>query len=515
MTNRRITIFDTTLRDGEQSPGASLFPEEKIRIAKQLAKLGVDVIEPGFPASSPGDFHAVQQISRMLQQTEICGFARAVKADIDAAVKATQDAGRRRLHLFISSSQIHLDFQLKKTREQVLQIAKEMVAYAKQFESNIEFSPMDATRSGEEFLLELIEAAIVEGATMINIPDTMGYALPEEYGALFRKVISGVRGAERAAFSAHCHNDLGMAVANSLAALQAGASQVEVTVNGIGERAGNCSLEELVMAIQTRHNSLSMTTGIRQQQIYDTSRLVSHLMNYPISYNKPIVGRNAFQHESGIHQDGLLKNRNTYEIMDPEKMGIPRSMIVLGKHSGRHALKHRIAQYGIELNDEQLQHFSREFKELADKTKYVSDHEMLEILGSTVERNIEPYQLSDFQVIENANRSRVASATIRDNTTGIEKTYTGAGAGPLEAIIHCIKQAIPLEITFNDLEIHSLSTQESAKGEARVSIEADGQTFRSSAIDRDIIRAAALAFMSACNQAVSCVGKESPSSKEA
>ena len=307
MENRRIRIFDTTLRDGEQSPGASLYPEEKIVLARQLERLGIDTIEPGFPASSPGDFRAVQEISRMLQRTEICGFGRAVKSDIDAAVSATRDANRRRLHLFLSSSQIHMDFQLKKSREQVLQIARDMVAYAKQFVDTIEFSPMDATRSGDEFLYEMLETVIAEGATILNIPDTVGYALPEEYGNLFRRVRANVRGGDRVEYSAHCHNDVGLAVANSLAAIAGGATHVEVTINGIGERAGNCSLEELAMAIATRGQDSGLSTGIDASQIYETSRMVSRIMNLPIAYNKPIVGRNAFQHEAGIHQDGLQK----------------------------------------------------------------------------------------------------------------------------------------------------------------------------------------------------------------
>lgn len=500
---RTVRIFDTTLRDGEQSPGASLYPEEKIRIALQLEKLGVDTVEPGFPAASPGDFQAVQQISRLLGRTEICGFARAVKGDIDAAVRATADANRRRLHLFLSSSQIHMDFQLRKSRDQVLQIAKEMVAYAKQFVDRIEFSPMDATRSGEDFLYEMVEAVIAEGATIINIPDTVGYALPEEYGGLFRRVRSSVRGGDRVEYSAHCHNDLGLAVANSLAAVQAGATYVEVTVNGIGERAGNTSLEELVMAIETRGAGLGAATGIRTEEIYETSRLVSRLMNLPIAYNKPIVGRNAFQHEAGIHQDGLLKNRSTYEIMDPDRMGIPRNMIVLGKHSGRHALKHRLEQYGIEAAEEQLNRFAERFKEEADARKFISDSDLLRIWGDTGEVRAEPYSMVDFQVISNHRKIKVASVTLRDNRTGEEHSYAAAGAGPVEAVIACIKQAVEMEVELRDMEIHSLASSESAQGEAQVTVEAGGQLYRGSGIDKDILSAVAQAFLAALNQAAS------------
>lgn len=503
---KRIRIFDTTLRDGEQSPGASLHPEQKIVIARQLAKLGIDVIEPGFAVSSPGEFNAIQQISRELQNVEICGFARAVKLDIDAAVKATQDAALRRLHLFISSSDIHLNFQLKKSRDEVINIAREMVAYGKQFVDRIEFSPMDATRTGMEFVCELVEAVIAEGATIINIPDTLGYALPEEYERLFRTVRSGVRGGDKVEYSAHCHNDLGLAVANSLAAIRGGATQIEVTVNGVGERAGNCSLEELAMIIDTRKTALGYETGIHTAEIYETSRLVSREMSFPIGYNKPVVGRNAFQHESGIHQDGLLKNRSTYEIMDPEQLGIPRSMIVLGKHSGRHALKHRVAQYGFTLDDRQMEELYTRFKEKADAQKIVTDDELLQLVGVASGEQAEPYALVDLQVLAGSQRARMASVTIRDRG-GNEESYSGVGAGPIDALIHCIRQAIPYEIEFDDLELHSLSAGESASGEAVVSVVCQGERYRGTGAHRDIILAVAQAYMAACNQAVHEVEK--------
>ncbi len=503
---KRITIFDTTLRDGEQSPGASLYPEEKIKIARQLVNLGVDVIEPGFPASSTGDFEAVQEISRTLQNVEICGFARALRGDIDAAIAATKDATSRRLHLFISSSQIHLDFQLRKSRNEVLNLAKDMVAYAKQFVDRIEFSPMDATRTGMEFLYEMVEAVIAEGATIINIPDTVGYALPEEYGSIFRNVIKSVRGADRAEFSAHCHNDLGLAVANSLAAIQGGASHVEVTINGIGERAGNCSLEELVMAIETRKSLLGLSTGINPSQIYDTSRLVSRIMNLPIAYNKAIVGRNAFQHEAGIHQDGLLKNRSTYEIMDPDQLGIPRNMIVLGKHSGRHALKNRVQQFGIELEESKIDELFVRFKELADAQKRVSDDELIALIDKTVDVNIDPYTLLEIQVLTSNQMNRMASVKVRNNQTGQVDSYTGTGEGPVEAVIHSLQQAVPVEVTFEDLELHSTSSGETANGEAVVTVSVDKDQFRGIGIDRDIVIAVSRAYMSACNQAVRSMG---------
>ncbi|MFD0588873.1 2-isopropylmalate synthase [Paenibacillus sp. GCM10027627] len=513
---KKIQIFDTTLRDGEQSPGASIAPEKKIVIARQLAKLGIDVIEPGFPVSSPGEFAAVQQISRELQGVEIAGFARAVKADIDAAVKATQDAAKRRLHLFISSSDIHLNHQLRKSRDEVIQIARQMVAYGKQFVDEIEFSAMDSTRSGREFVIQLVEAVISEGATIINLPDTLGYAMPNEITDIFHAVRKEARGGDTVRYSAHCHNDLGMAVANSLAAINAGATQIEVTVNGIGERAGNCSLEELVMAIETRKDALMAETNISISEIYETSRLVSRTMNFPIAYNKPIVGRNAFQHESGIHQDGLLKNRNTYEIMDPEAMGISRSMIILGKHSGSHAIKHRLSEYGVTVTEEELRQVYDRFKEVADQQKMVTDDQLIRIVGDMTKTQPDPFVLVDLHVHAGTQRSRSATVTIKENEHGTEKSYMAMGTGPIEAVIHAIGQAFPVSVEFEDLELHSLSTGEDAHGEAVVSIIHNGKRYRGTSIHKDIVLAAAEAYISACNQAIMKAGgiHEEPEAKD-
>jgi 2-isopropylmalate synthase len=503
VNSKRIQIFDTTLRDGEQAPGGSINADDKIRIARQLAKLGIDVIEPGFPISSPGDFRAVQQISRELQGVEICGFARAVQADIDSALAATRDAARRRIHMFLSSSDIHLDFQLRKSRDEVVKLARSMVAYAKQFTDRIEFTPMDASRTGNEFLLEVVEAVIAEGATIINIPDTVGYALPEEYGRKFTFLRENARGADKIEFSAHCHNDLGLAVANSLAAISAGATQVEVTVNGIGERAGNCSLEELVMAIETRKADLGFETGINCSEIYNTSLMVSRMMNFPIAVNKPIVGRNAFQHESGIHQDGLLKNRNTYEIMDPEMLGIPRSMIILGKHSGRHAIKHRVNQYGVELSNEQLEQVYEQFLIKADEQKFISDSELMEIVGESTDRSTERYELVDMQVVSSTGRCRIASITLKDGLTREQNSYSAIAEGPIDALIKCIKQGVSIPVEFVDMELHSLATGEQAIGEASVTVRYGSSLYKSTGVDQDILFAVAKSFLSACNQAVS------------
>ncbi len=504
MTYTPIRIFDTTLRDGEQSPGASLTPEDKVKIALELERLGVDIIEPGFPASSPGDFAAVQQISRMVRRSEICGFARAVRGDIDAAVQATQDAVSRRLHLFISSSQIHLDFQLRKSREEVLRIAREMIAYGKQFVEEIEFSAMDASRSGEEFLYEMIESAIAEGATIINLPDTVGYALPDEYGAMFARVRGSVRGGDRVRWSAHCHNDLGLAVANSLAAIRNGATQVEVTVNGIGERAGNCSLEELVMALDTRKAALQAETGIRTDRLYPVSQLVSRTMHVPVACNKPIVGRNAFQHEAGIHQDGLLKNRSTYEIMDPESLGIPRDMIVLGKHSGRHALKHRIEQLGITIDDKEMDQVFARFKSYADGRKAVSDSELVQLVGGEAGTSIAMAELLEMQVLTGTQTTRIASVTMKiPGISGVETvTRTASGEGPIEAVVTAMKSALPIEVEFEHLELHSMSSGESAYAEAAVSVCVEGVSHRGIAIDDDVVIAAAKAFLAAVNESL-------------
>jgi 2-isopropylmalate synthase len=499
---KRIQIFDTTLRDGEQAPGASLTPEQKILLAYKLAELGVDVMEPGFPVSSPGDFNAVETISRKVRNVEICGFARAVKGDIDAAVKATRDAERRRIHLFISSSDIHLQHQLRMSRPEVVAKAREMTAYARQFSDVVEFTAMDAARTKIDDLIEMVEAVIEEGASIINLPDTVGYALPHEYGEMFRRVRLGARGGDKVIYSAHCHNDLGLAVANSLAAIDGGATQIEVTVNGVGERTGNCALEELVMALETRGDVLGAETGIVLDQLYETSRLISGAMHFPIAYNKPVVGRNAFQHESGIHQDGLLKDRSTYEIMDPERLGIPRSMIILGKHSGRHALKDRAAKYGITLTPEELDALYESFKETADRQKVVSDEQLLQMVSSTTGQQAQVYELGEVQVLAGSAARRVAAVTVRHLQSGVETSHTSTGDGPLEAIIAAIGQGIAEDIDFSGLELHSLGSGEHAQAEAAVMVEWNGLKFRGTAIHQDIVMAAGLAYIAACNAAL-------------
>ncbi|HEX5415202.1 MAG TPA: 2-isopropylmalate synthase, partial [Chloroflexota bacterium] len=380
----RVIIFDTTLRDGEQSPGATLNVEEKVDIAHQLERLGVDVIEAGFPVASPGDFEAVQRIAREIRESTICGLARAVPLDIDRAYEALKDAADPRIHVFVSSSDIHLMHQMRKQRGEVLELAEAMVRRAKGYVSNVEFSPMDATRTDREYLVEILALAVRAGATTLNIPDTVGFAVPEEYGSLIAYLVDRVPGADKVVFSTHCHDDLGMAVANSLAGVKHGVRQIECTINGIGERAGNCALEEVVMALRTRKDYYGIDTRIDTTQLYKTSRMVSNYTGILVQPNKAVVGANAFAHESGIHQDGILKDRSTYEIMDPKEIGLSDSTLVLGKHSGRHAFKTRMDDLGYHLSTEDLNRAFARFKELADKKKAVSDQDLAMIVSDEI-----------------------------------------------------------------------------------------------------------------------------------
>lgn len=511
---KKITILDTTLRDGEQAPGATLQWNQKIALAERLQALGVDVLEPGFPISSPGEFEAVQKIARTFQQFEICGFARAVKIDIEAAAKATQDAANRRIHLFLSSSDIHLQHQLRKTRAETVQIAHDMVSFAKQFTDRVQFTAMDASRTAIDDLIQMVEVAIAAGATIINLPDTVGYALPEEYGQMFRAVRQGARGADNVHFSAHCHNDLGLAVANSLAAIQAGADQVEVTVNGVGERTGNCALEELVMAIETRRNSLDVTTNIRADKLYEISHEVSRAMRFPVAYNKPVIGRNAFRHESGIHQDGLLKDLSTYEIMSPERLGIPRTMIVLGKHSGRHALSNRLAQYDIHPDEHQLQRWYEDFKKYADHKHHVTDEELLMLTGNAVATKQSQLVIKDIQWTTDS--EGVVEAIVKINSHNHQYTSHSTATGTMQAIMNSLEQVInqyiQQEITehsegeteaiqLEDMEMQSFYANGIAYTDAVATICYQKQTFRGTASGQDSLQTAAIAFVSACNQA--------------
>jgi len=383
MSNTRITVFDTTLRDGEQSPGCSMNVQEKVRLALQLDRLGVDVIEAGFPIASDGDFAAVQAVAAAVPRPIIAGLARAAKHDIERAAQALSAAVRPRIHVFLATSDIHLQHKLRMSRQQCLEQARDMVLYAKSFCGDVEFSPEDATRTDPEFLFKVLEAVIEAGATTLNIPDTVGYTVPSEFGALIQGIRQRVRGIEKAVISSHCHNDLGLAVANSLAAIAAGARQVECTINGIGERAGNASLEEIVMALHVRADQYPYETGVATQELYPTSQMLEEITGIAVQPNKAIIGRNAFAHEAGIHQDGMLKNPLTYEIMTPKSVGVPDSKLVLGKHSGRHALSLRCEQLGYRFERRELDEIYRRFVVLADEIKHVHDHHLLALIRET------------------------------------------------------------------------------------------------------------------------------------
>ena len=433
----QVIIFDTTLRDGEQSPGATLHTHEKLQIARQLARLGVDVIEAGFPASSPGDLEAVQRIARETEGPVICGLARCVRGDVDSAWEAIRDAARARIHVFIATSDVHMQHKLRMSRAQVLEATRSMVAYARSFCEDVEFSPEDAGRSDPEFLYEVLGVAIAEGATTLNIPDTVGYTLPWEFGALIRGIREHTPGIERAIISVHCHNDLGLATANSLAGVQEGARQIECTVNGLGERAGNAALEEVVMALYTRRDALGLETHINTREITPASRMVSSYTGLLVQANKAIVGANAFAHEAGIHQDGILKHRQTYEIMDAETVGLTSNTLVLGKHSGRHAFGDRLEQMGYHLDGEQLNRAFGRFKDLADKKKVVSDADLMALVSDEIYQPQEVYRLEHLQVScgDHAIATATVSLSAPDGRTLVDSAH---GTGPVDAVYKAI-----------------------------------------------------------------------------
>src|SRR2546425_5565949 len=433
----RVRIFDTTLRDGEQSPGISLNVQEKLEIAHQLARLGADIIEAGFPITSPGDFEAVTAIAREVQGPVICGLARTSFQDIDAAWNAIKDSERPRIHTFIATSDIHIERKLQTTREDVKGQARAAVAHAREYTEDVEFSPEDGSRSDVEFMAEVIQIAIDEGATTINVPDTVGYTMPHEYAAMFEELYRLVPDLRNVVVSVHCHDDLGLAVANSFAGLQAGCRQVECAVNGIGERAGNASLEEIVMLLHTRQSSVGLWTGINTREIARTSRLVSRLTGYPVQPNKAIVGRNAFAHEAGIHQDGVLKDRTTYEIMDATTIGLQTNSIVLGKHSGRHALRKALEELGVRVDGQALNTAFKRFKEIADRKKHVTALDLEAIVSDEVREQAEAYNLARFEVHDTSGEPPVAKVEV---TTPKGETVSGEGTGdgPVDALLQAI-----------------------------------------------------------------------------
>ena len=497
----RVLIFDTTLRDGEQSPGISLNTQEKLEIAQQLARLGVDVIEAGFPITSPGDFEAVQEIARRVDGPVICGLARTAPGDIDRAWQAVRDAARPRIHTFIATSDLHIEHKLQTTREDVLGQARAAVAHAKQYTDDVEFSPEDGFRSDREFMAEVIQAAIDEGATTINVPDTVGYATPEEYADMFARLYELVPALAEVTVSVHCHDDLGLAVANSLAGLQAGCRQVECAINGIGERAGNASLEEIVMVLRTRERYLGLTTGIETTEIARTSRMVSRLTGYPVQPNKAIVGRNAFAHEAGIHQDGVLKERTTYEIMDATTVGLDANSIVLGKHSGRHALAQALAELGLEVSGQALNTAFKRFKEIADKKKQVTAMDLEALVTDELREEIVGYQLEWFDVEASSRRPPHATVGIR-TPEGDEAVGSFTGDGPVDAIFRAINAATGVDAKLREFRVDAVTGGQDALGETSVVLEVAGVVGAGQGVSTDILEAGARAYVRAVSNAI-------------
>ncbi|HSW64048.1 MAG TPA: 2-isopropylmalate synthase [Dissulfurispiraceae bacterium] len=493
-----IKIFDTTLRDGEQSPGGSMNVEEKLQVARQLVRLGVDIIEAGFPIASPGDFEAVNRIAREVKGVTIAGLARARHADIERAAEAVRPAESRRIHTFLATSDIHLQYKLRISRDQAYDAAIDAVKYARRFTDDVEFSAEDATRSDRDFLCRITEAAISAGASTINIPDTVGYAIPQEFEELIEYLFNKVPNIDKATISVHCHNDLGLAVANSLAAVLHGAGQVECTVNGIGERAGNASMEEIVMALKTRPKFFNVDTRINTPEIYKTSRLVRKITGIVVQPNKAIVGANAFAHESGIHQDGFLKERSTYEIMEPATVGVPQSTLVLGKHSGRHAFKSRLIELGYNLTDEELNRAFEKFKHLCDQKKYVFDEDIETLVAEQVAKIPEAYSLVDLSVESGMNKTPTASVRLNVGDEAIELTQVGDG--PVDAVYKAIAAITRTRSNLAKFEVKSITGGTDALGEVIVVLTEEGRSVRGNGSDTDIIVAAAKAYINALNK---------------
>ena len=509
MDYERVRILDTTLRDGEQAAGAAMTAPEKLKIARQLERLGVDIIEAGYAASSPGDLLAVSNIAKEVRTPIIASLARAHPNDVDRAWEAVQYAERPRLHLFLSSSDIHLMHQLHKSREEIMDMAVSMVSRAKNYCEDIEFSPMDATRTEPEYLYAMVKSVIEAGATTINIPDTVGYAIPEEFAKLLIGLLENVPNINQAVLSVHCHNDLGMAVANSLSAIQVGARQIEGCINGLGERAGNASIEEMIMAIDTRKDFLQAVTNADTSQIYRTSRMVSDISGFPVQPNKAIVGLNAFRHASGIHQDGLIKERSTYEIMDPASIGWPGSVIVLGKLSGRAGLRSRLEELGYSLSREQLDQAFEAFKNLADKKQDIMDKD-LESLVSDQQRIVDDsfsYILDYLQV--STGDQVTPTATIRlKSPDGEIHSNTSTGAGPVDAVCKAINNIVQLPNTLSEFAVQAITEGIDALGEVTIRIEQNGRIYLGRGSDTDIIVASGKAYLNALNRLLTMEGSE-------
>lgn len=496
--SRKIHIFDTTLRDGEQVPGAKLNKRQKIEIAEQLARLGVDIIEAGFPCSSPEDLQAVRAISEVVRGPVIAGLARAVKEDIDIAWEAVRRAERPRIHAFLGSSDIHLQKKLRRDRETALEMAVEAVRYAKGYCEDVEYSTEDASRTDFDYLCRVIAATIKAGATVINIPDTVGYAVPDEFGDLIKRLKERVPGLDHVILSVHCHNDLGLAVSNSLAAVKNGANQVECTVNGVGERAGNASLEEIVMILRTRNASLQAHTDVNTQEIFRTSRLVSRTMNIPVQPNKAIVGSNAFAHSSGIHQDGILKDRATYEIMKPEDLGIREHRLVLTARSGRAALRHRLTALGYELSADNFEKVYKRFLNVADRKKEISSRDLASIVEIELTKVPETFVFHDFQIMSGSSMTPLASVTLMNQ--GAKMTDAATGNGPVDAVFNGIERIVGHQGILRDYDLKAVTMGKDALGEAMVRVEIAGAVYSGIGTSPDVIEASARAYLNAFNR---------------
>ena len=496
--SNRVVIFDTTLRDGEQSPGASMNLDEKLRIAETLDELGVDVIEAGFPIASNGDFEAVREVAKLVKRPVICGLARSSREDIDRAAEALQPAERKRIHTFISTSALHMKYKLQMEPDEVHQAVIDSVSHARDFTDDVEWSPEDGSRTDHDFLCRCVESAIKAGATTINIPDTVGYAVPEEFGALIAMLIERVPNSDKAIFSAHCHNDLGLAVANSLAAVGAGARQVECTINGLGERAGNAALEEIAMSLRTRADTMPFQTGINTEVITRASRLVSTITGFVVQPNKAIVGANAFAHESGIHQDGMLKHAGTYEIMTPESVGLNQSKLVMGKHSGRHAFREKIKELGYEIGDNAIQDAFRRFKTLADKKKEIYDEDIVALIDDEVVRANDRIKFISLQVVCGSKGPQTAELELEID--GDARQTKATGDGPVDATFNAIKELFPHEAGLLLYQVHAVTEGTDAQAEVTVRLEESGKTVNGQGADTDTLVASARAYVNALNK---------------
>ncbi len=509
----RVVIFDTTLRDGEQSPGASMNLDEKVRIATVLEEMGVDVIEAGFPIASNGDFEAVREVGKTVRNSAVAGLARAARRDIDRAWEALSGAARPRIHTFISTSPLHMKFKLQMEPEAVHQAVMDSVSHARKLCDDVEWSPEDGSRSEHDFLCRCVETAIKAGARTINIPDTVGYAVPEEFAALIAMLRNRVPNIDKAIISVHCHNDLGLAVANSLAAVGAGARQVECTINGLGERAGNAALEEIVMALKTRHDRIPYATGIKTEVITKASRLVSTITGFPVQPNKAIVGANAFAHESGIHQDGMLKHAGTYEIMTPESIGLIRSTLVMGKHSGRHAFRTKLKELGFDLGDNALNDAFRRFKDLADKKKEIFDEDIIALVDDAVVRANDHIRFASLQVVAGSKGPQKADLELEID--GVLSATSATGDGPVDACFNAIKQLFPHDAKLQLFQVHAVTAGTDAQAEVTVRLEENGKTVNGQGADTDTLVASCKAYVHALNKLLTKRQKTAPAALSA